>query len=227
MWKKLQINHFCNKKKKYSYRRGNSKIWSGDNSLKDYILGCDSGCWNTDELFFRKYNFYALFFSSSTIRRRLSCWIKEKVLCAFCINASYWSFHNKNVWKFLCICYACSSDYVFLIAYIIYAAPIDTPNKRLDSAELCIYGKRTRITVLVLIILSVIFSYAKAYRFSFSIMTGMIMEAYLMLKGQIYNSNFPHAPSEQTAQPREKRTAWNASLFTLKLLMKNLRRCSK
>ncbi len=94
----------------------------------------------------------------------------------------------------------------FSIAYIIYAAPIDTPNKRLDSAELCIYGKRTRITVLVLIILSVIFSYAKAYRFSFSIMTGMIMEAYLMLKGQIYNSNFPHAPSEQTAQPREKET---------------------
>lgn len=75
----------------------------------------------------------------------------------------------------------------FSIVYIIYAAPIDTPNKRLDSAELRIYGKRTRITVLVLIIIAVIFSYVKAYSFSFSIMTGMIMEAYLMIKGQIIN----------------------------------------
>ena len=75
----------------------------------------------------------------------------------------------------------------FSVVYIIYAAPIDTPNKRLDANELRVYGKRTRVTALVMIILLVIFVYIKAYRFSFPIMIGIIMEAYLMLKGQINN----------------------------------------
>lgn len=76
---------------------------------------------------------------------------------------------------------------LFLAIYIICAAPIDTPNKRLDSDELRIYGKRTVITVFMLVILLVIFLYIKAYSFSVSIMIGIIMEAYLMLKGQINN----------------------------------------
>lgn len=76
---------------------------------------------------------------------------------------------------------------LFSAIYIICAAPIDTPNKRLDSDELRIYGKRTKITVFMLVILLVIFLYIKAYSFSVSIMIGIIMEAYLMLKGQINN----------------------------------------
>lgn len=73
------------------------------------------------------------------------------------------------------------------VIYIITAAPIDTPNKRLDADELRIYGKRTRITVCILVIILGICLYIKAYRFSTAIMIGIIMEAYLMLKGQINN----------------------------------------
>lgn len=76
---------------------------------------------------------------------------------------------------------------LFSVIYIICAAPIDTPNKRLDADEISIYGKRTGITVFILVILLVISSYVKAYSFSVSIMIGIIMEAYLMLKGQINN----------------------------------------
>lgn len=73
------------------------------------------------------------------------------------------------------------------VIYIITIAPIDTPNKRLDADELRIYGKRTGITVCILVIILGICLYIKAYRFSTAIMIGIIMEAYLMLKGQINN----------------------------------------
>jgi hypothetical protein len=73
------------------------------------------------------------------------------------------------------------------VIYIITTAPIDTPNKRLDADELRIYGKRTGITVCILVIILGICLYIKAYRFSTAIMIGIIMEAYLMLKGQINN----------------------------------------
>jgi len=73
------------------------------------------------------------------------------------------------------------------VIYIITIAPIDTPNKRLDADELRIYGKRTGITVCILVIILEICLYIKAYRFSTAIMIGIIMEAYLMLKGQINN----------------------------------------
>lgn len=73
------------------------------------------------------------------------------------------------------------------VIYIITTAPIDTPSKRLDADELRIYGKRTGITVCILVIILGICLYIKAYRFSTAIMIGIIMEAYLMLKGQINN----------------------------------------
>ena len=73
------------------------------------------------------------------------------------------------------------------VIYIITIAPIDTPSKRLDADELRIYGKRTGITVCILVIIWGICLYIKAYRFSTAIMIGIIMEAYLMLKGQINN----------------------------------------
>lgn len=73
------------------------------------------------------------------------------------------------------------------VIYIITTAPIDTPNKRLDADELRIYGKRTGITVCILVTILGICLYVKAYRFSTAIMIGIIMEAYLMLKGQINN----------------------------------------
>lgn len=73
------------------------------------------------------------------------------------------------------------------VIYIITTAPIDTPNKRLDADELRIYGKRTGITVCILVIILGICLYIKAYRFSTAMMIGIIMEAYLMLKGQINN----------------------------------------
>lgn len=75
----------------------------------------------------------------------------------------------------------------FSAVYIICAAPIDTSNKRLDADEVRVYGKRAKITVAVLVILLLILLFFKAHSFSVSVMIGIIMEAYLMLKGQIKN----------------------------------------
>lgn len=75
----------------------------------------------------------------------------------------------------------------FSAVYIICAAPIDTSNKRLDADEVRVYGKRAKITVVILVILLTAFLFVKAHSFSVSVMIGIIMESYLMLKGQIKN----------------------------------------
>lgn len=73
------------------------------------------------------------------------------------------------------------------IVYVLVAAPIDTPNKRLDKDEIRVYGKRARIFVAVLTITAVVFFFLDLNVFASAVMTGIVMSAYLMLKGQISN----------------------------------------
>lgn len=73
------------------------------------------------------------------------------------------------------------------IVYVLVAAPIDTPNKRLDKDEIRVYGKRARIFAAVLTITAVFFFFLDLNVFASAVMTGIVMSAYLMLKGQISN----------------------------------------
>ena len=73
------------------------------------------------------------------------------------------------------------------IIYVLIAAPIDTPNKRLDKDEIRVYGKRARIFAVLLTIAAVVLSVLDLSVFACAVMTGIIMSAYLMLKGQISN----------------------------------------
>lgn len=71
--------------------------------------------------------------------------------------------------------------------YVFAAAPIDTPNKRLDNDEIRVYGKRARIFAAVLAITAAAFYFLDMYSYATAVMTGIVMSAYLMLKGQISN----------------------------------------
>lgn len=71
--------------------------------------------------------------------------------------------------------------------YVFVAAPIDTPNKRLDNDEIRVYGKRARIFAAVLAITASAFYFLDMYAYASAVMTGIVMSAYLMLKGQISN----------------------------------------
>lgn len=73
------------------------------------------------------------------------------------------------------------------IVYIFVAAPIDTPNKRLDKDEIRVYGKRARIFAAVLTIITAALFLLDLNIFASAVMTGIVMSAYLMLKGQISN----------------------------------------
>lgn len=73
------------------------------------------------------------------------------------------------------------------IVYVLVAAPIDTPNKRLDKDEIRVYGKRARIFAAVLTITAVALFLLDLNIFASAVMTGIVMSAYLMLKGQISN----------------------------------------
>lgn len=73
------------------------------------------------------------------------------------------------------------------IVYVLVAAPIDTPNKRLDKDEIRVYGKRARIFAAVLTITAVVLFFLDLNVFASAVMTGIVMSAYLMLKGQISN----------------------------------------
>lgn len=73
------------------------------------------------------------------------------------------------------------------IVYVLVAAPIDTPNKRLDNDEIRVYGKRARIFAAVLTIITAALFLLDLNIFASAVMTGIVMSAYLMLKGQISN----------------------------------------
>lgn len=73
------------------------------------------------------------------------------------------------------------------IVYIFVAAPIDTPNKRLDKDEIRVYGKRARIFAAVLTIITAALFLLDLNIFASAVMTGIVMSAYLMVKGQISN----------------------------------------
>lgn len=73
------------------------------------------------------------------------------------------------------------------IIYIFAAAPIDTPNKRLDNDEIRVYGKRARIFAAILTITAAVLCFFDINAFASAVMTGIVMNAYLMLKGQISN----------------------------------------
>ncbi len=73
------------------------------------------------------------------------------------------------------------------IVYVFVAAPIDTPNKRLDNDEIRVYGKRARIFAAILAITAAVLCFLDINAFASAVMTGIVMSAYLMLKGQISN----------------------------------------
>lgn len=73
------------------------------------------------------------------------------------------------------------------IVYVFVAAPIDTPNKRLDNNEVRVYGKRARIFAAILTITAAVLCSLNLNALASSVMTGIVMSAYLMLKGHISN----------------------------------------
>lgn len=73
------------------------------------------------------------------------------------------------------------------IVYVFAVAPIDTPNKRLDKDEIRVYGKRARIFAAILTITAAVLCFLDINAFASAVMTGIVMSAYLMLKGQISN----------------------------------------
>ena len=73
------------------------------------------------------------------------------------------------------------------IIYVFAAAPIDTPNKRLDNDEIRVYGKRARIFAAILTITAAVLCSLNLNELASAVMTGIFMSAYLMLKGHISN----------------------------------------
>lgn len=76
---------------------------------------------------------------------------------------------------------------VISVVYIFFAAPIDSENKRLDNDEIRVFGRKARIMAALMLLISVLLLLLKFNDFAFSVMTGIVMSAYLMLKGQISN----------------------------------------
>lgn len=74
--------------------------------------------------------------------------------------------------------------------YILLKAPIDTPNKRFDEDDVKIFGRKARLLTVVLLAAAIFLWILKLSDFTFTVLTGIIVEAYLMLKGQI--SNYIH-----------------------------------
>lgn len=71
--------------------------------------------------------------------------------------------------------------------YILLKAPIDTVNKRFDEAEIRVYGKRARILTATLAAASAVLWLVGLNDLTFTVLTGIIVESYLMVKGQIAN----------------------------------------
>lgn len=76
------------------------------------------------------------------------------------------------------------------VIYILIKAPIDTQNKRFDEDEIRVYGRKARLLTVVLLAAAILLWFLKLNDFTFTVLTGIIVEAYLMLKGQI--SNYIH-----------------------------------
>ena len=74
------------------------------------------------------------------------------------------------------------------VIYILLKAPIDTPNKRFDKDEIRFYGRKARLLTVILLVAAALLWILKLGNFTFSILTGIIIQAYLMIKGQISNS---------------------------------------
>ena len=71
--------------------------------------------------------------------------------------------------------------------YIFVTAPIDTESNRLDEIEIKVYGRRARVITTLLLILSTVLYVLKLDNYSITVITGIIIEAYLMLAGKIKN----------------------------------------
>jgi len=71
--------------------------------------------------------------------------------------------------------------------YILIKAPIDTPNKRFDEDEIKVYGRKARLLTVILLVAALLLWLLKLSDFTFTVLTGIIIQAYLMLKGQISN----------------------------------------
>lgn len=71
--------------------------------------------------------------------------------------------------------------------YILCNAPIDTMSKRLDEGEIRVYGSRARLITAMLLLAAILLLFLGLNNLVFAVLTGIIMEAYLMLKGQIQN----------------------------------------
>lgn len=76
---------------------------------------------------------------------------------------------------------------VISVVYIFLVAPIDSENKRLDNDEIRVYGRKARIMATAMFIVSLILFLLKLNVFAFSVMTGIIISAFLMVVGQIEN----------------------------------------
>lgn len=74
------------------------------------------------------------------------------------------------------------------VIYILLKAPIDTPNKRFDKDEIKVYGRKARLLTVIMSDIAALLWFLKLGNFTFSILTGIIIQAYLMIKGQISNS---------------------------------------
>lgn len=73
------------------------------------------------------------------------------------------------------------------VIYILVKAPIDTSNKRFDEDEIRVYGIKARLFTVVLLSAALLLWLLKFSDFAVTVLTGIIVEAYLMLKGQISN----------------------------------------
>ena len=72
-------------------------------------------------------------------------------------------------------------------AALISVIPIDTPNKQFDKDEFRLYGKRSKIITVTLMIISVLFWLLNIDVVSLTILMAITAESYLMLKGKITN----------------------------------------
>lgn len=76
---------------------------------------------------------------------------------------------------------------VISVVYIFFAAPIDSENKRLDSDEIRVFGRKARIMAALMLLISFVLLLLKLNVFAFSVMTGIVISAFLMVVGQIEN----------------------------------------
>lgn len=74
------------------------------------------------------------------------------------------------------------------VIYILLKAPIDTSNKRFDEDEIKIYGRKARLLTVILLVAATFLWVLNLGDYTFTILTGIIIQAYLMIKGQISNS---------------------------------------